>query len=347
VSVTEKDQGESLPKLDERVRGNLAMERDDDPLLANKPLSLRTIFFPLGFPVEIASNSPEIMEAARQSWGRFQFRFPFPPLLLRLGVNGDGVEGELPPSPIFRLQWNMLSNIADGENFVVSDLERGRSSGWVTRAAVEAPLYLRYFFLEAAALAMISVLRALPVHAACVALQNHGVLLCGDSGAGKSSLAFACARSGWTYVSDDASYIPLNRSDRLVVGNSHQIRFRPSGASIFPELEGRPITPRAAGKPSIEIPITDFPEIVASDSSEVHFIIRLNREEGRCQELVRVPSGSLASAFHRDLIPATAGVGSTQENAIRRLLEAETYELRYTDLDWAVERLQQLVNTGR
>jgi len=214
-------------------------------------------------------------------------------------------------------------------------------------AAVEAPLYLRYFFLEAAALAMVSVLRALPVHAACVAYQNHGMLLCGDSGAGKSSLAFACARSGWTYVSDDASYIPLNRSDRLVVGNSHQIRFRPSGASIFPELEGRPITPRAAGKPSIEIPITDFPEIVASDSSEVHFIIRLNREEGRCQELVRVPSGSLASAFHRDLIPATAGVGSTQENAIRRLLEAETYELRYTDLDWAVERLQQLVHTGR
>src|SRR3954447_23666469 len=102
------------------------MDRDEDPLLINKRLPLRTIFFPLGFPVEIASNSPEIMEAARQSWGRFQFRFAFPPLLLRLGVNGDGVEGELPPSPIFRLQWNMLSNIADGENFVVSDLERGR-----------------------------------------------------------------------------------------------------------------------------------------------------------------------------------------------------------------------------
>jgi len=321
------------------------MDRDEDPLLINKRLPLRTIFFPLGFPVEIASNSPEIMEAARQSWGCFQFRFPFPPLLFRLGLNGDGT-GEVPPTPTCRLHWNMLSNIADGDNFVVTDLEKGRSSGWVTRAAVESPLYLRYFFLEAAALAMVCVLRAAPIHAACVALQKHGVLLCGDSGAGKSTLAFACARAGWTYLSDDASYLPLNRSDRLVIGNSHQIRFRPSGASIFPELEGRSITPRAAGKPSIEIPIAEFPEIVAADSCEVNSVIRLNRGVGS-QELVRIPSGSLASAFYRDLIPTAAGTSSTQENAIRRLLEAETYELRYTDLDWAVDRLQRLVQTGR
>jgi hypothetical protein len=332
--------------MDESVEGYLTIDRDDDPLLANKRLGLRTIFSPLGFPVEIASNSLEIMEAARQSWGHFQFRFPFPPLLFRLGVNGDGTEGEVPPTPMCRLHYNMLSNIADGENFVVTDLERGRSSGWVTRAAVESQLYLRYFFLEAAALAMVCVLRAAPVHGACVALQNHGVLLCGDSGAGKSSLAFACARSGWTYISDDASYVPLNRSDRLVLGNSHQIRFRPSGASIFPELEGRSITPRAAGKPSIEIPIAEFPQIVAADSCEVHHIIRLNRSAGS-HELVRVPSGSLASAFSRDLIPAAAATGSTQEKAIRRLLEAETYELRYTDLDWAVDRLRRLVLTGR
>lgn len=335
-----------MPKMDESVEGYLAMERDDDPLLTNRRLSLRTIFFPLGFPVEVASNSPAIMEAARQSWERFQFRFPFPPLLLRLGANGDGVEGEAPPTPVCRLQWNMLSNIADSENFVVSDLEKGRSSGWVTRAAAASRLYLRYFFLEAAALAMVSVLRAAPIHGACVALQNQGVLLCGESGAGKSSLAFACARSGWTYISDDASYVPMNRSDRLVIGNSHQIRFRPSGADIFPELEGRAITPRAAGKPSIEIPMTEFPEIVTADSCDVHFIIRLNRRAGRNHELVRIPSGSLASEFRRDLIPS-AGTATTQENAIRRLVEAETYELRYTDLDWAVDRLQQLVRTGR
>jgi hypothetical protein len=320
------------------------MERDDDPLLTNKRISLRTIFFPLGFPVEMASNSPEVMEAARQSWGHFQFRFPCPPLLFRLGVHGDGAE--VPGAPLCRLHWSTLSNIADGENFVVSDLERGRSSGWVTQATVESPMYLRYFFLEAVALAMMSVLRAAPVHGACVALQNQGMLLCGDSGAGKSSLAFACARSGWTYISDDASYIPLNRSDRLVIGNSHQIRFRPSGASIFPELEGRPITPRAAGKPSIEIPIDEFPEIVAADSCHVRFIIRLNRRAGRGQELVRVPSVSFAPTFHRDLI-LTGGMGNTQQNAIRRLLEAETYGLRYTDMDWAVERLQRLVHTGR
>lgn len=335
-----------MPKMDESVEGYASMERDDDPLLTGKDLSLRTIFFPLGFPIEVVSNSPAIMEAARESWGGFQFRFPFPPLLLRLGVNGDGVEGEAPPPPTCRLQWNMLSNIADSENFVLCDLERGRSYGWVTRAAAASPLYLRYFFLEAAGLAMVSVLRAVPVHGACVALQNRGVLLCGESGAGKSTLAFACARAGWTYLSDDASYVPMNRSDRLVIGNFHQVRFRPSCADIFPELEGRAITPRAAGKPSIEIPTSEFPEIVTSDACEVQFIIRLNRRVVPSHELVRIPSGTIASGFRRDLIPS-AGMSNSQESAIRRLVEAETYELRYTDLDWAVDRLERLVRTGR
>ncbi len=334
-----------MPQLD-NLEGHRTMEHNGDPLLAKAQLTLRTIYFPLGFPVEVASNSPEIMEAARQSWGRFQFRFPFPPLLLRMGVSGGGMIEEVPPPPVNRLQWNILTNIADGRNFVVTDLEKGRSMGWVTRATLASPMYLRYFFLEAAALSMVSVLRAAPVHAACVAWQNHGVLLCGDSGAGKSTLAFACARSGWTYISDDATYIPLNRSDRLVVGNSHQIRFRPSGASIFPELEGRPITPRAAGKPSIEIPISEFPGIVAEDSCEVHIIVRLSRREGKNSELVSAPKGSFENSFRRDLIPSTE-MRSSHENAIRRIVEAETYELRYSDLDWAVDRLQRLVRTGR
>lgn len=32
---------------------------------------------------------------------------------------------------------------------------------------------------------------------------------------------------------------------------------------------------------------------------------------------------------------------------IERLLEAEIFELRYTDLDWGIERLQRLVREGR
>jgi len=35
------------------------------------------------------------------------------------------------------------------------------------------------------------------------------------------------------------------------------------------------------------------------------------------------------------------------ETALRNLLDVQICELRYTDLDWAVERLEQLSLTGR
>jgi hypothetical protein len=324
----------------------LVTATDSDPLLANVPLALRTIYFPLGFPLEVASNSPAIMEAASQSWERFQFKFALPPLMLRIGVSDDPDDTELPSAPIYRLQWNLLSNIADSRNFVVSDLKEGRSFGWVTKSTADSPLYLRYYLLEAAALSMIVSLRAAPLHAACVSLQDRGMLLCGDSGAGKSSLAFACARAGWTYTSDDSSYVPLNRNDRLVVGNSHHIRFRPSGAEIFPELEGRTATPRAAGKPAIEIPTAEFPEFVTANSATVEYIVFLNRRDSESPQLLPLSREWLRKWFGQSLITAVESY-SAQESAIGRLLQTETFELRYKDLDWAVERLQKLAITGR
>jgi hypothetical protein len=46
-----------------------------------------------------------------------------------------------------------------------------------------------------------------PVHAAAVALGEHGILITGHSGAGKTSTALACAEAGWRYVGDDVVLI--------------------------------------------------------------------------------------------------------------------------------------------
>lgn len=43
-----------------------------------------------------------------------------------------------------------------------------------------------------------------PIHAASVALHDKAVLIVGQSGAGKTSIAMACAGQGWDYLGDDA-----------------------------------------------------------------------------------------------------------------------------------------------
>jgi len=218
-------------------------EPSADQLLLNVAMPYRSTFFPLGFPLEVRTNSSVVLEAATQSWGKFNRRFDIAPITIQLGVTSNAKDcSPLPPAPLCRVQEHLVSHIADQYNFVHCDLNSGFAFGWVTERTSSDVLYLRYHILEAAAYSILAATRAAGLHAACISQKGHGVLLCGDSGAGKSSLAFAAARSGWEFTCDDASYLLFESKDRLVVGNCHQFRLRDSGPLLFSELEGRPTT---------------------------------------------------------------------------------------------------------
>ena len=335
-------------RVDSEIVGAMdAVEPSEfDPMRSMSELPLRALYFPLGFPLEIHTNSPAVLDAAEQSWGLFEPKFSYPPLTLRLGVSENVPDtSDVPPTPVCHFQGNLLSNIADANNFVISDLNAGFSFGWISQQTSESSLYLRYHILEAAALCMISGLRVIALHAACVAPFGHGMLLCGDSGAGKSTLAFAGARAGWTFVSDDASYLPFDREDRMVIGNCHQVRLRDSSVQLFPELEGRAITPRAAGKPSIEIPTAELPELITANATTIKSIVFLNRREVEAPGLFPFHREKALSWFKQAPLKSPTSY-LAQEAAINHLIDVEIFELRYTSLDWAVERLQSLALVG-
>ena len=320
----------------------------EDPLLANVELPLQSIFFPLGFPLRLSTNSPAVLEAANTSWGYFKQKFDHSPLELRVGVTKDRTDSpELPPAPIPRLQWSQLVSIADANNFVTIDFNNSRAFGWITQSIAESPNYLRYYFLDSAALGMVSGLRAGCLHAACVAPFGRGMLICGNTGAGKSTLAYAGARAGWTLVCDDASFMPLDREDRLVVGNYHRIRFRSSATQLFPELEGRAVTPRVAkDKPGIEVFTSELPEITTADSAVVDYLIFLNRNWTGLPELVPLSRQAVLPWLKRSLTYTAVNSQKVQDDVLRRLFGAEVLELRCQDLNWAIDRLNTLAQTG-
>jgi hypothetical protein len=192
---------------------------------------------------------------------------------------------------------------------------------------------------------MIASVHAVARHGACVRIGGSGVLLCGESGTGKTTLSYAGARAGWTYISDDASYLPLDREDRLVVGNCHKVRFRTSATELFQEVAGRPITPRAAGKPSIEVRTSEWPTIRTAGFTNVEHVVFLNREAGGKQELVPLPAAEVLSRFQRNLI-ANPSTLAAREMALSRLLTATISELRYRDLGFAIDRINQLSERG-
>lgn len=315
-----------------------------DALLAVEKFPLRGIFHPLGFAVEIETNSSEILLAAQESWGEHTSlggaAQSYEVLRLRIGVTPCAA-AECPPAVSVRAFGHLLSIVADAENFVVCDLQQGLAFGWINEACLCHRGYFRYHFLEAAVMCLLVGTRATPIHAACVSHNGRGMLLCGESGAGKSTLAYACARAGFAYTTDDTSYLVWPGEAPRVRGNAHQVRFRPSARELFPELRGLSVTPRAAGKPSIEVRTSELPGIMKAPEVAVHTVVLLCRHEDAEMELVPLPQGQAMPHLEATLFPMN-GIRERQALPLRILRDIPAYELHYRDLDTAVARLQQL-----
>lgn len=314
----------------------------EDPLLYDFPLPLRATYYFLGFPIELATNSPLVLAAAQESWGMFQRIYTEPALQIRIGVL-RGTSKELPVRPTSRGQRNLISQIADGENYALLDTRQGFAFAWLTQAAVEDRAYLRYHFIEGTAWNLLESLYLTSIHGACVERDGHGVLLCGDSGAGKSSLAYACARNGWKFLADDATCLIRNRAGRIVAGNPYQMRFRESVRTLFPELASQPSTLRATGEQAVELSTATRPEITTVSESSIDYIVFLNRVSA-------LPEGLAPFSTERALqwLEQVVCFGEPQVRAahlmdIRRLLTAQIFEMRYSAMEPAIHMLEGMV----
>ncbi len=228
--------------------------RKHDPLQYTLPLPFQAKYFPMGFPLLIATNAKPALDTAAQMWSRFPQLFKQPAMRVHITVGGDAGR-TLPKDPaVLRGQEHLLSIVADRDNFATADLSAGFGHICVTQEVASDAAYLRYHFLEPLAYVLIAARHAAFVHASCVALQGRGVLLCGASGTGKTCLAYACLRRGWTFVSGDAAAVVDDRRERQrLVGRPFEIRFRHTAVRLFPELAKFPRVLRPSGKTDIEI----------------------------------------------------------------------------------------------
>jgi hypothetical protein len=316
----------------------------EDPLLFDRELPLTATLYPLGFPLEITTNSRDVILAAEESWKRFEKRFNVPATQFRLGVL-EGTPSRCPRPPRAKGQGDLITHIADGHNFTVSDSHKNFAFGWISQGAAANRAYLRYYFLEGTFWSMAVPLYLTPIHGACVNHRGSGVLLCGDSGAGKSSLTYACVKSGWSFLSDDSSHLVRARDGRVVIGNPHQMRFRPSATKLFPELRQHPMIRRLRGELSIEFVTTENPQIKKIYESPVDFIVFLRRCRGPAR-LVRCSKESVLRWFERVNCYGSPAIRADQKASLHRLLSAEIFEMQYSDLDAAVAHLESMVQAG-
>jgi hypothetical protein len=312
-----------------------------DPLRTTIELPHTARLYPLGFPLIVESNSPSAIRAARESWAEFPRAFDEPPVRLSLGVQGES--SELPAGPTFLRRQHLLSIVSDARNSIVCDLKQGFGFGWVTEKVASSGPFLRYHFLEAAALTMITDLYLTPVHGGLVERSGRGILLCGESFAGKSTLAYACARAGWTLISDDATFLVRQREDRYGIGNPFSLRFREDARRLFPELGAHLAGTRPNGKIGLEVATRDLPGIRTATGATIEHVVFLNRHAGGEARLKTLARSEALDRLQR--IPHF-GPDGIQVREDCRLLNHGVWQLDYGDWESAVDRLDTLAVRG-
>jgi len=324
----------------------LSHARQNDPLEYMLPLRFEAEYFPMGFPLQIATNFQPVLDPAAVMWSRFPKLFDQPPMRLKIAVSGDSANALPADTPVLRGQEHLLSIVADRANFATADLDSGFAHICISREVASDPAYFRYHFLEPIAYVLIAARHIAFVHASCIALDGRAVLLSGASGMGKTCLAYACARRGWTFLSGDAVAVANAGRSHRIVGRPFEIRFRHTAARLFPELAGFPRALRPSGKTDIEADPKDLSMQSAVEGRATRLVF-LDRMDARTTTSLHTLSTEEARReLEQGILFGDHSIRERQGRTLDRLAQLPTARLRYSDLDAAELALREFVGTG-
>lgn len=310
--------------------------RRQDPLGVSIDLSFSGTHYPYGFRLDLSTNSRDVLEAAEESWGGQRREFDAPPMTMRVVVRP---EGDLSQPASHRKQGHLFCVVSDRDNFAHIDLQALFASIHVSQKTASDHSWLRWYFVESQAYLMLCQRQIVLLHAGFVARNGSGVMLCGASAAGKSTLAYACARSGWTFLSDDTTALLTDSPGLLALGRPRQVRFRPDAPLHFPEIEQWAARARPTGKIAIEAPTAALP-ITTADRATVGGIAFLERGGGPSAR--QISGEEAVDRLLGDLPSFGADVDDLHERVVSRLAIVPAHVLHYDTIEQGVTLLSAL-----
>jgi len=309
-----------------------------DPLLYQVELPFQATFYPMGYAVELSSNSADVLNVATKLWWRYPVLTETAPVRIRVICGPAGVTTLREPS-LPRGQGHLLSIVHGPQDFAVADLTSGFAFACLSHLSISDSSYFRYYFLEPLTYVLQAARHFAFVHASCISRNGRGILLCGDSGAGKTCLAYNCAKRGWDFVSGDAVHVVRARADHLVIGRPYEIRFRETARELFPELRFAAPEVRASGRVDLEVDTSEL-DIPVALHSAAHHVVFLERTS-----VTAIEEYSRASAIRKLEETICFGddrIRAEQRACLESLGRLPLWRLRYSDPDHAESLLQSL-----
>ena len=187
--------------------------------------------------IEIAANALDCLGSeglARPPGLRIQLF-----VLVAGSQEGNGIPDEA-TMPAFRMQEHLFTMVLDKENNAVVDLLDGFASGCLTEDIVRDRQDICRDMIRTMALPMLPIARnMIPIHASCVVRDGRGVILSGESGVGKSTLAMACIQQGFQLLADDAVFLRRDPAGLRLAGLPCEVRLFANSFALLSSLPSR------------------------------------------------------------------------------------------------------------
>ncbi len=257
---------------------SLPDEIPPDPFGERERVALHQRHQLLGGQFHFETDSPQLLRIVDQAYARLpshRFARPGPRLDVKLlltramsprtrreraaGHKRAAAASHIEPPQVRPLSGGgLLCGAMESANFMAVTPQQRSAVVVVSPDMLQFSYHIRYELLEFAVYMLAArVQRLIPLHAACVGLGGTGILLLGESGAGKTTLALHCLRKRLDFLAEDS--VLVEPKGLLATGLANYLHIRRDSLRFLPGAErasllrGATVIRRRSGVEKLEI----------------------------------------------------------------------------------------------
>jgi len=250
----------------------------------------------LGALFRFESNSVRLLRLVDQAFAglpRHRLSAATPSLRVRLLLTSrETAASSAEPPPL--TTWSapgLLCGALDAANIAVISPAQGTALVRVSRDMLQRPYHVRYELIEFAVYVLAARAQALvALHAAAVGERGHGLLLMGDSGAGKTTMALHCLLQGLQLIAEDAVFVAP--AAMLATGVGSFLHVRSSGLRLLRGYRGAasirssPIIRRRSGEHKYEVDLRRAGYALAPAAMKIRAVVFLSKRSAGAGRLL-------------------------------------------------------------
>lgn len=327
---------------------------DRDPFGERRRRPIERRYRLLGCTLRVRSDDPRLATLADTAFGALPGGRPSGPeftLELRLADDDSRFGAHPPPPARMSAGAGWLCGIVDAANYALVHAHSRAGLVSISPGMLRHAYHVRYELVEFAALTLLARGAPLvPLHAACFGLPGAGVLLIGDTGAGKSTLCAAALASGWTFVSEDATFVAPH--DLAAWGIASFLHLRADSLrfvgnpQLAAQVRASPTIRRRSGVRKFEVDLRASDCRLAPNGLPLRAVIVLRAGSTRASKPLRALAASTVRATLARTQPYASGL-DTWPGFLQHVRPLPGFELHRTTPAAALAAIRALLESPR